>query len=110
MSDTVSLFKIDKSRGSKVPKSVLGEDYDGIVGSDFWSAYSKLNCRKQKCLVHLLRDIKKLKEKKNVTEEEKTFCRRLKIIITYAVNLRKRDIPIEVTRWKKQLLELPIFL
>jgi len=105
ITDTVSLFKIDKSRGSKVPENVLGKDYDGIVGSDFWPAYSRLNCKKQKCLVHLLRDIKKLKEKKKVTDEEKIFCRSLKTIITYAVNLRKRDIPIEVTRWKKQLLE-----
>jgi len=105
ITDRVSLFKIDKSRGSKVPENILGKDYDGIVGSDFWPAYSKLNCKKQKCLVHLLRDIKKLKENKKLTDEEKIFCRRLKTIITYAVNLRKRDIPIEVTRWKKELLE-----
>ena len=104
IAENVALFKISDSRGSKVPKRVLGKNFNGIIGSDFWSAYSPLNWKKQKCLVHLLRDIKKLKEKKKVTEEEKIFCRKLKRIIKYAVNLRKKNIPVEVGRWRKELL------
>jgi transposase len=50
-------FHLDKSRGSKVPKSILGEDFNGVVHSDFYAAYNFLP-KTQRCLFHLLRDIK----------------------------------------------------
>ena len=53
------VYLIDPSRGSKVVKSVLGKKYPGVLISDFLSAYNSIKCRKQRCLVHLLRLIKK---------------------------------------------------
>ncbi|MCD6394276.1 MAG: transposase [Planctomycetes bacterium] len=35
------MFKIDKSRGSKVLEDVLGKDFAGIISSDYWGAYRK---------------------------------------------------------------------
>jgi hypothetical protein len=35
-------FHLDKSRGSKVPKSILGEDFNGVVHADFYAAYNFL--------------------------------------------------------------------
>ena len=104
ISDEVALIIIRKSRGSNVPIEILGEDFKGILSSDFWSAYSKLNCRKQKCLVHLLRSIKAIKDD-TPTEEESGFCRNLERIIRDSIRLKKRDTPPETARWKKQLLE-----
>jgi len=57
-----SFFHIDKSRGSRVPKDFLGFPHLGTVISDFYSAYNKLLGDKQKCLVHLKRDIRKARE------------------------------------------------
>ena len=53
---------IDKSRGSRVPKELLGHPFKGVVVSDFFSAYNKLQGLKQKCLVHLRRDMRKARD------------------------------------------------
>ena len=39
--------------------SVLGKKYSGVLISDFLAAYNQIKSRKQRCLVHLLRLIKK---------------------------------------------------
>ena len=60
-----TLFRIDKSRGSKVLIDVLGEEFDGVIGCDFWGAYKKYmrlheNVLLQFCMAHLIRDVKYL--------------------------------------------------
>jgi transposase len=56
------LFRIDKSRGSKVLLDVLGEEFNGVLGCDYFSAYHKymtdFNITVQFCIAHLIRDIK----------------------------------------------------
>ncbi len=56
VNDLVSLYVLSHSRGSKVPKALLGPDFEGVVVSDFFSAYSPLDVEKAKCWAHLLRD------------------------------------------------------
>ncbi len=62
--DLYVLFKIDKSRGSKVLVEVLGKEFDGLLGCDYFSAYRKymkdFNVTVQFCIAHLIRDIKYL--------------------------------------------------
>jgi transposase len=62
--DLFTLFWIDKSRGSQVLYEVLGADFDGVLGCDYFSAYRKymgeLDLRVQFCLAHLIRDMKYL--------------------------------------------------
>jgi transposase len=57
-----TLFKIAPSRGSEVLLEVLGKEFDGVLGCDYFSAYRKYmkNCNVlvQFCLAHLIRDIK----------------------------------------------------
>jgi transposase len=60
-----TLFRIDKSRGSKVLLEVLGEEFDGLIGCDYFSAYRKYkrlndNVKVQFCLAHLILDVKYL--------------------------------------------------
>ena len=61
-----SFFHIDKSRGSKVLFAMLGEEYEGIIGCDFWGAYRKFtrlgNATVQYCMAHLIREIRFLAE------------------------------------------------
>lgn len=59
----LTLFVIDNSRGSKVVRDVLGEAFTGTLVSDFYSAYNEADCPKQKCLTHLLRELKEESEK-----------------------------------------------
>jgi hypothetical protein len=56
VNDVVALYVVSRSRGSKVPQALLGPDFDGVVVSDFFSAYSPLDVEKAKCWAHLLRD------------------------------------------------------
>jgi transposase len=58
-----TLYHLDKSRGQKVPAALLGEHFGGTLVSDFYSGYAKLECPKQKCLAHLLRELKETQEK-----------------------------------------------
>ena len=55
-------YYIDRNRSSEVVKKKLGEKIDGILITDFYSAYNKIEAKKQKCLVHVLRDIKNYME------------------------------------------------
>jgi transposase len=60
--DLYVLFKIDKSRGSKVLIDVLGKEFNGVLGCDYFSAYHKymkdFNVSIQFCIAHLIRDIR----------------------------------------------------
>lgn len=73
------LFKIDKSRGSKVLIDVLGKEFDGVLGCDYFSAYRKymndFNVSIQFCIAHLIRDIKFLATLPD--EETKTYGQKL---------------------------------
>lgn len=57
-----TVFKISPSRGSNVLVEVLGEEFDGVLGCDYFSAYRKymkdFNVVVQFCLAHFIRDVK----------------------------------------------------
>jgi hypothetical protein len=58
-----TLYHVDRSRSGKVIRKLLGKAFGGTLVSDFYSAYSKMDCKKQKCLVHLLRELADSAEK-----------------------------------------------
>ncbi len=58
----VRYFVYDKSRSHEVPERVLTQDFHGILVSDFYSGYTYYLGLHQRCWVHLLRDVHKLKE------------------------------------------------
>jgi hypothetical protein len=57
-----TVFHIDASRGSDVLLDVLGPEFGGLIGCDYFSAYRKYmkhsHVLVQFCLAHLIRDIK----------------------------------------------------
>jgi hypothetical protein len=60
------VFKIDRSRGTEVLMRILGKDFQGILGCDYYAAYRKYarqcSVLVQFCLAHLIRDVKYLCE------------------------------------------------
>jgi transposase len=60
------LFTIDPSRGTEVLMRMLGQDFKGILGCDYYAAYRKYarqcSVLVQFCLAHLIRDVKYLCE------------------------------------------------
>lgn len=60
----VTVFRLFPTRGATGAEQMLGEDYDGIVGSDRYSAYSWLSpANRQVCWAHLKRDFQALVER-----------------------------------------------
>jgi len=52
-----TLYHVDESRAGRVIRELLGEAFGGTLVSDFYSAYAAMDCKKQKCLAHLLREL-----------------------------------------------------
>jgi hypothetical protein len=70
-----TLFKISPSRGADVLADVLGKEFDGVIGCDYYAAYRKyMRVHKsvllQFCLAHLIRDVKFLVEHPNAKNQE----------------------------------------
>lgn len=59
---TFTLYVIRRSRGHEVPEAVLGKSFQGILLTDFFAAYRVLDCRKAKCIAHLLRALVEILE------------------------------------------------
>jgi transposase len=78
-----TLYHIDRSRGGKVIANLLGGDFgsDGqaTLISDFYSAYAQFDGPQQKCLAHLLRELKDSTTSRPQLAEHEFFkkCRRL---------------------------------
>ena len=93
-----TLFHIDKSRGSKVLIEVLGTEFNGVLGCDYFAAYRKymreFDVLVQFCLAHLTRDVKFLMTLPG--REEQSYGKRVRAATTrvpftsHARNLAKR--------------------
>ena len=99
-------YHADSSRGSKVPKAILGSDYSGILHADFYAAYNFL-AYTQRCLVHFLRSIKQEIE---ITPQDKALLQLksgIKAIIEKGNEIKElRDISLKTLEKKKLEKEL----
>jgi len=90
VNERLAYYHVDRSRGRKVLKGLLGSDFDGTLISDFFSVYLRLPCRMQKCLVHLLRDFHEC-AKTDKSEEFVRAHRQIKRLIADALKLKDND-------------------
>lgn len=105
----ISVHLIDKSRGQKVVEEILGKHYGGILVSDFLSAYNRLDAKaKQRCLVHLLRDLKKALQGSSPPDAVHTYCQHLKTMLKQAIELQEKRTQIteeEFVRRRESLVQ-----
>mgnify|MGYP001558587764 CR=1 FL=1 len=83
-------YHIDRSRGQRVVADVLGEKFDGVLVTDFFGAYGKIEASKQKCWVHVLRDIKEMSEDFPQDPEVISFAKAIKRWMRTAFDLKDR--------------------
>lgn len=86
----VAYYVISPSRASPVLKEVLGEFFKGILVCDFFGAYNKIGAfLKQRCLLHLLRDIIRTSVF-HKTQQWAVFSKKLKRLIKDSLRLSIR--------------------
>ncbi|MCC6312143.1 MAG: IS66 family transposase [Trueperaceae bacterium] len=67
VTSVVVIFAVRLSRGAKVAKELLGEQYAGLLVSDRWSGYRWVDItRRQLCWAHLIRDFQKLADSRGL--------------------------------------------
>jgi transposase len=88
-SKTAAIFTIEQSRAGPVVLEFIKDCFDGVFVSDFWYAYNVLTCAKQKCLVHLLRELERVAKYKDHGGDWPAFSKKLKRLIRDAIRLRK---------------------
>ena len=74
-------FLYRSSRGGPVVEEVLGDEFEGVLVSDFYGAYNVYQGPHQRCWTHLLRDIQ-LKERFPEHEGLARWSQRVREVMT----------------------------
>jgi transposase len=82
---TVRLFRFSSSRAGAVARALLGADAEGVIVSDFYTAYDQLDGRHQRCWAHLLREIHELTEQFPTDGGLHAWAQEMHAIFTQAV-------------------------
>jgi transposase len=92
-SQNSTFYLLDRSRGSPAIAEFFTEFFNGVLVTDFWAAYNTVACAwRQMCLVHLLRELKKVDKYLDTSDDWDKFRKRLKRLVLDAIRLwRRRD-------------------
>ena len=100
---------IDRRRGSPALKRFFKDEFAGVLVTDFWGAYNAVVCaRKQKCLPHLLRDLKRTQHYHKPGVDWPAFSKQLKRLIRDSIRLsrRRKELPAKSFASRRQRLDL----
>jgi len=84
----LAYYRIEPSRGRKIVKDTLTDTYGGTIISDFYGIYFRLPYKKQKCLVHLLRELYNT-AKHDDSAQYRRYYKQIKRIVDDAVRLKE---------------------
>jgi transposase len=106
VSKAAAWYTVKDTRRRTVVEETLGEDYRGVACSDFYPSFDKLPYRQQKCLIHLLKDLRKpWRRGRRPSPHFRRFERKICRIVQDAVRAHER-VDDENTRLRrKRLLE-----
>lgn len=98
----LAYFVIERCRGSTVALKVLGKYFAGVLVTDFLAAYGLIRAfAKQKCLVHLLREIIRV----NLFDDSpqwKDFRNQLKRLVLDSLRLGRQRAEIDPTCFERR--------
>lgn len=108
-SKDVTYYMIDRRRGSPALKRFFKDEFAGVLVTDFWGAYNAVVCaRKQKCLPHLLRDLKRTHHYHKPGGDWPAFSKQLKRLIRDSIRLsrRRRELPAKSFASRRRRLDV----
>jgi len=82
---TVRYYEYHHSRAGAVVKQLIGSEFEGVLGSDFYAGYNIHQGLHQRCWVHFLRDIHDLKEQFPQDEALLAWATAVKVIYEQAI-------------------------
>jgi transposase len=90
--ERLTYYLIDRSRGEPALRKFFAEEFKGTLISDFWGAYNAIvGGPRQKCLVHLFRDLEHVEKYKNPGKHWAEFAKKLRRLMGDAIRLWKRE-------------------
>ena len=104
----LTYYMIDRSRGGPALKKFFKKEFAGVLVTDFWAAYNAVvAARKQKCLPHLLRDLKRTQHYHHPGGDWPAFSKQLRRLIRDSIRLskRRRELPAERFASRRRRLE-----
>jgi transposase len=103
--DLYTMFKIDAQRSADVLLDLLGTEFDGVIGCDYFSAYRRYmkltNVTIQFCLAHLIRDVKFLTTLPDA--RDRVYGERLRVAIRDMFRVIHRREQMSATAFAKDL-------
>jgi len=82
---TIRYYEYHQSRSGKIVKELVGDDYQGVLGSDFYAGYTAHLGLHQRCWVHFLRDVHDRKSRHPCNQDLLTWSKKVKDIYDRAV-------------------------
>jgi len=110
-SQKLTVYTIETSRGHKVALNILGKEFKGVLVSDCFLAYDHHELEdwlKQKCLSHLLKDLKQLTETK--VRGAVRFACDVKELLQAALELKTQKEQRSKTQYARQAKALEVRL
>jgi len=108
-SKEVSLHLFRETRSASVVKEVFGtEQLSGVLVVDRYAGYNRVGCEIQYCYAHLLREMKDLEQEFETNEEVKNYTSQMKLHLTDAMQLRKRNVSELEYQKQSQTIKLKI--
>jgi len=100
--DQHTLYHVDKSRSGKVIAKLLGEAFGGTLVSDFYAVYDQFDCPQQKCLAHLLRELRNaVTEKPELAKH--AFFRDCKSLAQSMLRLKKQRRKLKAVDYQRRV-------
>ena len=109
VNERLAYYEVNRSRGRKVVRNVLTDSFKGVLITDFYGVYFNLPYRKQKCLVHLLREFHDC-AKRDTSEEYQRNYKKIKRLINDALRLRDRRERLGKTAYLRRVADIKLRL
>ena len=89
---TIRYYEYHHSRSGEVVKQLIGENFQGVLGSDFYAGYNIHQGLHQRCWIHFLRDIHDLKDDFPQDEALQIWAKEVKAIYEQAVACAEQEL------------------
>jgi transposase len=89
---TIRYYEFHHWRAGEVVKQLIGEDFQGVLGSDFYAGYNSHQGLHQRCWVHFLRDVHDLKDDFPQDEDLGSRAKDVKAVYEQAVAWTQQEL------------------